>query len=211
MRKKKPSPKKKPPRRRGAPKWLAHIADDLRPLAMPISELTADSGNARRHSPQNIDSIVASLRQFGQRKPIVVNVSAGAVVEAGNGTLEAARRLDWTHIAAVKVLDDPATHHGFSIADNRTAELGDWDDALLAELIAEMQEETPDLATGLLLDDLLQKGVEEEDSAGDGQAGGQDAEPESWQVVVDCGDEETQKKLFEEMKDQGFSCRLLTL
>ena len=29
------------------------------------------------------------------------------VVEAGNGTLEAAKRLGWTHVAAVLVDDDP--------------------------------------------------------------------------------------------------------
>jgi DNA modification methylase len=63
----------------------------------------------------------------------------GTVI-AGNHTLQAARRLGWAEIAVVWVDDDEATAKAFALADNRTAELGGYDDQLLADLITEVRE-----------------------------------------------------------------------
>lgn len=51
----------------------------------------------------------------------MVNRRTG-LVEAGNGTLQAALSLGWTHVAALYVDDDPTAAAGFSIADNRLPE-----------------------------------------------------------------------------------------
>ena len=123
---------------------LSKIAESLRPLAVPIASLTPDPRNARRHPERNLDSIRTSLSLYGQRKPLVVR-REGMVVEAGNGTLEAAKALGWTHVAAVLVDDDPATATGYGIADNRTAELAEWDEEALACLLAELQVAEVDL------------------------------------------------------------------
>jgi len=132
---------------------LSHIADPLRILAEPMDGLILDPENARTHDEDNLKSIVASLRRFGQRKPIVVNRGTKRI-EAGNGTCEAARRLGWTHLAVVWVEDDPATARGFSIADNRTAELAGWDQVKLETLLAELSDDLPDLHAALLLEQL---------------------------------------------------------
>lgn len=105
---------------------LSHIAEQLRPLAVPCADLLLDPANARRHPEPNLEAIKGSLRVYGQRKPVVVNRRTGTI-EAGNGTLQAASALGWSHLAAVYVNDDPMTAAGFSIADNRTAELAEWD------------------------------------------------------------------------------------
>jgi hypothetical protein len=123
---------------------LAHIAEPLRALAVAVADLRSDPANARLHPDRNLAAIEASLRTYGQRKPLVVR-REGMVVEAGNGTLEAARRLGWTHVAAVLVDDDPITATGYSIADNRTAELAAWDEEALGRLLAELQAEEVDL------------------------------------------------------------------
>ena len=95
---------------------LSHIAEGLRGLAVEVDSLHADPANARKGHA--VERIAASLRQYGQRKPIVVNRLQGNKVEAGNGTLSAARLLGWSHVAAVFVEDDAATATGFGIADN---------------------------------------------------------------------------------------------
>lgn len=123
---------------------LTNIAEPLRSLAVPVAGLNADPANARLHPDRNLAAIEASLRVYGQRKPLVVR-REGMVVEAGNGTLEAAKRLGWTHIAAVLVDDDPITATGFAIADNRTAELAAWDEAALGRLLSELQAEEVDV------------------------------------------------------------------
>lgn len=114
-----------------------YIAEQLRPLAVRCDSLTLDPANARKHPENNIEGIKGSLHVYGQRKPIVVNRSNG-VVEAGNGTLAAARALGWEYIAAVFVDDDAATAAGFAISDNRTAELAEWDTAALDALLRDV-------------------------------------------------------------------------
>jgi DNA modification methylase len=123
---------------------LSHIAEQLRPLAVPCADLILDPANARRHPEPNLEAIKASLRVYGQRKPVVVNRRTGTI-EAGNGTLQAALALGWTHLAVVYVDDDPMTAAGFSIADNRTAELAEWDREALDKLLAEIKTNDPAL------------------------------------------------------------------
>lgn len=129
---------------RRAQDHLTHIAEPLRPLAIPLEGLVVDPANARRHPDRNLESIVTSLQLYGQRKPVVVR-KEGMVVEAGNGTVAAARRLGWTHLAAVVVDDDPITATGFSITDNRSAELAEWDEEALGKLLRELRTEEIDL------------------------------------------------------------------
>jgi ParB-like chromosome segregation protein Spo0J len=131
-----------------------HIAESLRSLAVPIDSIDLDPANVRKHPTENLEAIRASLRVYGQRKPIVVNRRTGTV-EAGNGTLAAGKMLGWKFIAAVFVDDDAMTATGFAIADNRTAELAEWDqtaleatlrglvvdDAELKKMLDEMAEE----------------------------------------------------------------------
>jgi DNA modification methylase len=123
---------------------LVHIAEPLRPLAVACTELTLDPANARRHPEPNLEALKASLRVYGQRKPVVVNRRTG-IIEAGNGTLQAAQALGWSHLAVVYVDDDPMTAAGFSIADNRTAELAEWDRAALDQLLHDIKTNDPAL------------------------------------------------------------------
>lgn len=114
-----------------------NITEDLKHLAQSTSNLVLDPANARKHNKRNVEAIAASLSKFGQRKPIVVQKD-GMVVRAGNGTLDAAKSLGWTHIAAVVLDDDNTTATAFAIADNRTAELAEWDAESLASLLGQL-------------------------------------------------------------------------
>tara|TARA_R100001086_G_scaffold218584_2_gene135313 strand:- start:1581 stop:2099 length:519 start_codon:yes stop_codon:yes gene_type:complete len=93
-------------------------------VTIPLSDLNLDPANVREHPSRNVDAIRASLAAFGQQKPIVVDPSN--VVVAGNGTVEAARQLNWVNIEAVKTDLEGAQRVAFAIADNRTSELGRW-------------------------------------------------------------------------------------
>lgn len=101
--------------------------------------LRFDEANARKHSEENLSAIMASLEAFGQRKPIVVN--SENVVLAGNGTLEAALALGWEEISVARVPEDWSRERqmAYALADNRTAELAEWDQAMLDEQVFELQ------------------------------------------------------------------------
>lgn len=128
-----------------AEKWSG--AETLRASLVPIHGLVLDARNARLHTERNLRAIADSLSRFGQLKPIVVSENGGII--AGNGTVEAIREhLDWTHVAATTFKGTHEEAVAFAIADNRTAELAEWD---LPELADHMQEL---LAAGWDLDDI---------------------------------------------------------
>jgi site-specific DNA-methyltransferase (adenine-specific) len=108
---------------------------------LAILDLTPDPQNARQHDDKNLKAIMGSLKEFGQRKPIVIT-EAGLIV-AGNGTVEAAKRLGWTQIDVVKVPDDWTADKikAFAIADNRTAELANWNQEVLTSQLLELEAE----------------------------------------------------------------------
>ena len=125
----------------------------LIPLLVDVASLQADPANARRHPERNLDAIRASLRRFGQQKPIVVDASG--VVIAGSGTLEAARLEGWPEIAAVRSALLGPDRTAFGIADNRTAELAVWDEVALSALLASLGEDLEALgATGFSEDEI---------------------------------------------------------
>ena len=118
----------------------ANIADDLLPLAMEIGLLTPDPENVRVHDDASIAVQMASLRDFGQLKSVVID--ADGVVLAGNGLLEAAKRLGWTHLAASEFLGDETLKRAYKIADNRAAELSEWDTSALVERLKQIDDPT---------------------------------------------------------------------
>lgn len=111
--------------------------------SVPLATLHADPANVRRHPERNLDAIKASLARFGQQKPIVVDASG--IVRAGNGTLEAARALGWNEVAIVRTPLKGSEATAYAIADNRTADLAEWDDVSLAETLRALQSEDFDL------------------------------------------------------------------
>lgn len=102
---------------------------------VPIASLSQDPANARVHPDAQLDAVLASLRRFGQQKPIVVDKHN--VVRAGNGTLAAATKLGWTEIDIVRTELEGVDATAYAIADNRTTDLSSFDEAALSKLLQE--------------------------------------------------------------------------
>ncbi len=100
------------------------------------ADLSIDPANVRMHSSRNIEAIKSSLRRFGQQHPIVID--SNNVVRIGNGRLLAARELDWETINCIVSDLESAELAALAIADNRTAELADWDNHALMSMLAAM-------------------------------------------------------------------------
>lgn len=110
----------------------------------PLTALHEHPRNPRRGNPNQIaDSII----QNGQYKPLVVNrgtyTNRPYEVLAGNHSLKAMRELAeanptdrrWQQVQAWVVDVDEERATKIVLADNRTADLGDYDEAALLELI----------------------------------------------------------------------------
>jgi ParB-like chromosome segregation protein Spo0J len=126
------------------------IALALQALAVPIESVALHPNNPRLG---DVEAVAASLRRFGQQKPIVIQASSGWAV-AGNHLLLAAQSLGWTEIAANVVEMDDATATGFMLADNRTSDLGGYNEQLLAAILAEAAAADNLAATGYDADDV---------------------------------------------------------
>lgn len=105
----------------------------------PIRALKAYARNARKHGDKQVDLIARSIREFGFLNPILVD-GANSIV-AGHGRLEAARRLGLETVPTVRVDHlSEAQVRAYRLADNRIAELSDWDEDLLRLEILDLSE-----------------------------------------------------------------------
>lgn len=179
---------------------------------VPIASLTPDPTNARNHTANDARSIKAlmkSLEKFGQRKPIVVD--ADGIVRAGNGLMEAASQLGWTHISITRAdALKGAEAMEYALYDNRTAETSSWDNAILAAQLQEyasLGEGIPEPLWSneeLLAVQSFSK-VEPIPSSYDAIA----PDPE-YLIVVTCVNEEEQRTLFTEWQSRGLDVRLMS-
>ena len=103
---------------------------DLHIEQRPVAELKPAGRKARYNSKRQMAGIEASIRQFGFVSPVLIDAKGRLL--AGVARVEAARRLGMTTVPAV-VIDHltPEEQRAFVLADNRLAELGDWNKEVL--------------------------------------------------------------------------------
>lgn len=131
-----------------------NIAPEIVDLAHPIDDLSPYEGNARTH---NMGVIRDSLRENGQYRAIVVNHGSRTgrknEILAGNGTWEGAKAEGWDVVAVTWVDVDDHRARKIVAVDNRANDVAGYDDRLLAELLAGLD------------DDLAGSGFDEDDVA----------------------------------------------
>lgn len=123
-----------------------------------IETQTIDIDTVHPH-PRNVrqgdvGAISQSLKAHGQYRPITYQKSTGRIL-AGNHTWKAAKALGWKNIVASAVVCDDDEAIRILIADNRTSDLADYDDAGLAELLKELADTTTGLEGTLFDGDAL--------------------------------------------------------
>lgn len=102
---------------------------------VPLDSLTPFPGNPRRGA---VEKIAASLSSLGQYRPIVVRRETREIL-AGNHTAKAAEHLGWTEIDVVWVDVDAETARRIVLADNRTADFGEYETAELLALLEQVE------------------------------------------------------------------------
>jgi len=115
-------------------------SDSMKLERVRLSQVHLHPANPRLHNQRNIDAIKASLVAYGQQKPIIIDRKN--IVIAGNGTVTAARELKWKELLAQRTGLKEFSATAYLIADNRTSELAEWDDPVLAKLLKALGRES---------------------------------------------------------------------
>lgn len=117
-------------------------------------DLTPYENNTRKHTPEDIDQIKASIEADGFNDPIGVWGENNLIVE-GHGRQIAAMEMGLDKVPCIRLDHMTETQRrDYAIRHNRTAELSVWDFANLEEEIAALKIEGVDLS-GLNFDVLI--------------------------------------------------------
>lgn len=115
-------------------KWPADAVE-----RRPIKSLIPYARNSRTHSPEQVDQIAASIREWGWTTPVLVD-EEGTLI-AGHGRVMAAKKLG---IADVPVMTatgwTDAQKKAYVLADNKLSLNAGWDNDLLKLELQELQE-----------------------------------------------------------------------
>ncbi|MDD2327975.1 MAG: site-specific DNA-methyltransferase [bacterium] len=112
---------------------------------VPIGKLVPYVNNARTHSPEQINKLRSSLREFGFINPVIIDRDFGVI--AGHGRILAAKEEGITEVPCVFADHlTEAQKKAYIIADNRMAMDAGWDEELLRVEIEALQAEAFDLS-----------------------------------------------------------------
>ena len=132
------------------------MSTNLTVAYLPISALTSNPQNPRRHNNRQIHMLAQSIQAVGFNVPILVDQDR--IVIAGHARLLAAHQLGMQEVPTIRIdhlTKEQAT--AFMIADNRLTEIAVWDDQLLSEQLKTLSEVDLDFsleATGFTMGEI---------------------------------------------------------
>ena len=116
---------------------MARTTTDMQLVS--ITKLVPYVNNARTHSPEQINKLRSSLREFGFINPVIIDRDYGII--AGHGRVLAAKEEGITEVPCVfaDFLSD-AQKKAYILADNRMALDAGWDEEMLRVEIEALQD-----------------------------------------------------------------------
>lgn len=190
------------------------------PARMKLSELNTYHKNPRRG---DVATIAASMETNGIYRPLIVNKGTHTgrpnEVLAGNHSLKAMRQLAEKHpdderwrVADVWLLDvDDDRAARIVLIDNRAADLGEYDNDVLLEVVGNLDDDLGLIGTGYddgYIDALLGANEWQDELPEEGDSDTEDV-PMSYAIVVECDTEEQQTQLLDKFIEEGLSCRAI--
>jgi site-specific DNA-methyltransferase (adenine-specific) len=115
---------------------------EIRPVS--IDELKPWGKNPRINDGA-VDAVANSIQTFGFNVPILYDQHMTIV--AGNVRWKAAKQLELKTVPGIQLSLNRAQREAFAVADNKTADIADWDYDVLGEILKELPEEGIDLSS----------------------------------------------------------------
>jgi hypothetical protein len=186
-----------------------HIRDRIKELRrVRAADLRPNPRNWRTHPPAQQDALRGLLAEVGYADALLTRELADGTLLLIDGHLRAETTPD--AVVPVLVLDvDEAEADKILLTLDPLAGMASTDAEQLRRLLAEVEIES--VAVRALVDDVANRCSGAELPAGEIADRPEVVVPESYQVVVECRDEEDQQAIYERMCSEGYRCRVLTL
>lgn len=167
-----------------------------------IDEIKPYEKNPRKND-EAVKYVMESIKQFGFKVPIVIDKEN--VIVCGHTRYKASKKLGIEVVPCV-IADDLTEEQikAFRLADNKVSEKADWDFDLLNEEIDDIL--NIDMQEFGFLDEEEKSVLDVED-----RKDLSEEVTETFEVVVECINELDQQEIYEKLKGDGYTCRVLTL
>lgn len=110
-----------------------------------VDDLIPYARNARTHSPEQVQKLAGSIKEFGFLNPVVISEDGGIL--AGHGRVMAAQKLGIKQVPCVIESHlNEAQKKAYILADNRLALDAGWDEELLRLELEELSDQAYDLS-----------------------------------------------------------------
>lgn len=160
--------------------------------------------NNPRNNDNAVEATANSIKEFGWQQPIVVDHDN--VIIVGHTRLRAAKRLGLERVPVI-VADNLTDEQvkAYRLVDNKTSELADWDENLLASELEELKD----------LDfDMPEFGFEELNDL-ENQQKDENTEPATINdktiIIIEADNEDELEQYFAKLVEEGYPCRISTL
>ncbi len=165
---------------------------------IPITELTEYDGNAKKHPEKQISQIAESIQKFGFADPIAVWGKNNIIVE-GHGRLYAAMKLGYEEVPIIR-LDDLSDEQrkAYGLIHNKLTMNSGFDKEKLEMELNQIENIDMEKFDFKLADDIS---IERTDLS--------DTFEQTCGIEVTCENEEDQQKLFDELSERGYACRIV--
>jgi ParB-like chromosome segregation protein Spo0J len=116
---------------------------------MEIKQIATDDLKPWEKNPRAndaaVDAVAKSIEMFGFNVPILYDQHMTIV--AGHVRWKAAKKLGLTTVPGVQLSLTRAQREAFAVADNKTAEIADWDYDVLGEILKNLPDDGIDLSS----------------------------------------------------------------
>ncbi|MGI9459096.1 MAG: ParB/RepB/Spo0J family partition protein [Pirellulales bacterium] len=177
-------------------------------LKQTINLVSTDGDHIRPHPDNarrgNVDAIRQSIQANGFFGALVVQRSTGHIL-VGNHRFRAAQAEEMLEVPVIFVDCDDDEAKRILLADNRTSDLGVYDDELLLELLTDVQALDQLDGTGWGDDDIAEM-LAGLNNLPDLDTNPQDLQVE-YQIVVLCDNDEHQRQTLQFLADNGLNVK----
>lgn len=175
-----------------------------------LNEIIPYANNPRNNDGEAVDKVASSIKEFGFNVPLVLDKDN--VIICGHTRYKAAKKLKLNEAPCIYAEHlTPAQVKAYRIADNKVSEFATWNNDMLAIEFEQLQE--LDIDTGLTGFDISEvmnlisvDDVEEQEPV---ITEANFNYQEQYGVIVMCDNEEQQEKIYNELLEHGYTCKVV--